>query len=339
LISLGAEPDSPVPNIKIDGGSDLWKAVAKKANSSSLSLYAYRALHYSLSPGLVRKYSRRASIFHEEMSPLPIFSPVYQKRQPVFLTVNELRGPGSTKILGPLGGLQMLAEKILPRCQYDEVISASQWTQERLHEVGVQSTLIPNGVDTQKFRPSTSSKVRPFVIATVGRLVRHKGHQDFLRVAYYLRNEDFHFLIVGVGPEEGTLRLQAKQLGLERVTIFQGRLADRDYVELVRSSIDVYVHVNPFQEGFGFSVAEAMSCSKPVVAFDVPGVRSLIRNGENGFLVAPGDVKSMAGIVLSLANDSSLRSKIGRAARTSILENGDWNKSAKILTQLYAEYL
>src|SRR5207249_11492400 len=83
LISLGAEPDSPVSNIKIDGGLNLWKAFAKKANSSKLSLYAHRALHYSLSPRLVRKYSRRASIFHEQMSPLPILSPIYQKRQPL----------------------------------------------------------------------------------------------------------------------------------------------------------------------------------------------------------------------------------------------------------------
>ncbi len=338
LISLGSSRISPFPNIRIEDGSNFWRTVAKKANSSKLNLYAYRAFHYALVPRLIADYCKEARIVHEEMSPLPVFSPLYLKNRPAFLTVNELRGIASIKILGPLGVVELLAEKFLSHCRYDEVISASEWTHDRLLELGVTSVLIPNGTDTRKFRPSEYTARESVVIATVGRLVSHKGHEDFLRLAYKLRkNKGLSFVIVGVGPEEHRLRLLAKRLGLDSVVSFRGNLSELDYTALLRD-IDIYVHANRFQEGFGFSIAEAMSCGKPVVGFDVPGVRELIQNGVSGFLVPPGDLNLMSETVFRLSQDVDFRLRLGKAAREFVERNCDWARSSQLLSDLYDRY-
>ena len=307
---------------------------------SSGSYYQYRFLHYLLSPLMVRKILGKADIIHEEMSPIPFFTPLYVNK-PVILTINEIRSRLNFKCFGMLGGLPYIIEKILKYIPYDAVISVSRVTYERLNQMGIPNILIPNGVDTDKFTPTKVANPKPFLsVLTVVRLVEHKGCYDFLKIAEKvckIRN-DVKFFLIGRGPLEFKIRSFIKTKRLESNVVLLKNLSEEDYVKTIQNC-DVYLHTNPNQEGFGLSVAEAMSCAKPVIAYDVPGVNNLIIGGKNGFLVKPKDIDALISITTELLNNSKKREDVGEKAREFIVKNFNWNLSSSMLQQVYLSLL
>lgn len=72
-------------------------------------------------------------------------------------------------------------------------------------------------------------------------------------------------------------------------------------------------------EGFSLVLAEAMSCGLPAVAFDCPfGPRHILQDGENGYLVPPGDTEAMAQRMVVLMHDPALRERMGESAKESV---------------------
>ena len=92
-----------------------------------------------------------------------------------------------------------------------------------------------------------------------------------------------------------------------------------DALELL-TVMDVVIHPS-LAEGFGRAVLEAMALGRPVVASAVGGLREIIRDGENGFLVKPGDVDAIADRVTRLAGDADLRARFGREAKREVFAN------------------
>jgi glycosyltransferase involved in cell wall biosynthesis len=70
-------------------------------------------------------------------------------------------------------------------------------------------------------------------------------------------------------------------------------------------------------EACPYTVAEAMASGKPVVASDVDGIRDALRDGEEGFLVPPGDIEGFADRLLTLIRDPALRDAMGRKGRVA----------------------
>jgi glycosyltransferase involved in cell wall biosynthesis len=83
--------------------------------------------------------------------------------------------------------------------------------------------------------------------------------------------------------------------------------------------VEVVVHPS-LTEGFGRVVLEAMALGRSVVASRVGGLREAIEDGENGYLITPGDVVAMADRIARLIRDSSLRARLGAAARVTVQE-------------------
>ncbi len=72
------------------------------------------------------------------------------------------------------------------------------------------------------------------------------------------------------------------------------------------------------REGLGLNVLEAMVCGVPVVAYDNRGHRSIIRDGENGYIVPNGDAKAMASRILELINDGERADQLAQTAKAEI---------------------
>ena len=102
-----------------------------------------------------------------------------------------------------------------------------------------------------------------------------------------------------------------KQHKLGDYIIFTGWRPDA--LEIV-SLMDILVHPS-LSEGFGRAVLEAMALGKPVVASNVGGLREIIRDGVNGFLVAPRDAETLARRLSILIENKNLRVKFGEAAK------------------------
>ncbi len=149
-------------------------------------------------------------------------------------------------------------------------------------------SIVPNGIDTDKFRPHPERSLERPLIVTAGRLVEQKNHALFLRAARVLRERLPHawFAIAGEGPLRAELEGLAFSLGLQGVVEFLG---ERDDLEFVLPRAHVFWLTSRW-EGMPNVLLEAMACGLPVVATDVGGCRELLGGSPAGVVVPPDSV-------------------------------------------------
>lgn len=215
-------------------------------------------------------------------------------------------------------------------------------TAQRLGICGANARVctIYNGVDVDLYHPPPHSRSealrlehslsdRP-VVGIVGRIVREKGHREFLEMAIALTRSgiDATYLVVGdslpsdrdhFGPEFRTLVGQAN---LSDRFVFTG-MTDQvaDYLRLM----DIFV-LPSYREGFPRSILEAMATRLPVVSTDIRGCREAVVDGVTGYIVPPRDADALRVAVESLLADPGRRRQMGEEARRVACERYDFRK-------------
>lgn len=150
-------------------------------------------------------------------------------------------------------------------------------------------------------------------IVSVGRLIPSKRLDLLLRAYAPLAARDGApaLVIVGDGPEKDCLLELARQLGLADKLVLAGHAAS-PYPYLRRA--EMFVMTSEF-EGYPNALIEAMAAGLPVISFDCPsGPDEIIRQGENGFLVPPGDVSGLTRTMEQVWTDDALRVRLGTSA-------------------------
>jgi len=193
--------------------------------------------------------------------------------------------------------------------------------------------IIPNGVDAGRFHPAGSEDERGalrsalsipasrFVVVIVAGLRPEKNHGMLLDAAARIRarRDDFLFLVVGEGPEAERLQRRSRELSLGDAVRFMGR---RDDVPAILSGADASVLCShPVVETFPLAVLEAMSSGLPVVASDVGAVREMILDGEEGYIISPGDVEALAESLVALADAPDARRRMGIKGRERVVRD------------------
>jgi len=204
----------------------------------------------------------------------------------------------------------------------DSVICVSQaikiYIQTHYNTSEEKITVIPRGIDLEKFNPANLDKVfidnfkkeynlnDKKIIATVGRITQLKDHQTFIRTIALLKKEDPKIvgLIVGGVREDKqeyfhSLKILVKELGLEDDIIFTG---SQSKVAEIYALSNVVVSSSKKPESFGRSVAEALALNTPVVATDHGGVLDIIVEGENGFFYPVGKSEVLAKCIDKCSN-------------------------------------
>ena len=151
----------------------------------------------------------------------------------------------------------------------------------------------------------------------VGRYSHEKGIDLMLEAWAKLQGKcsDWTLDIFGDGDREPYI-LQAKQLGIDMSRCHLNGRTDDVRREYANSAMLV---CSSRFEGFGMVIAEAMACGLPVVSFDCPwGPRSIISDGEDGALVANGNVDDLVCSILKMVNDSELRHNMSMKAVENI---------------------
>jgi len=92
------------------------------------------------------------------------------------------------------------------------------------------------------------------------------------------------------------------------------------------------------RESWGMAAVEAAACEKPVIGFDVPGVRDAVRNGETGILVPAEDVEAYAQAMVRVAEDAELRRRLGEAGR-KWASQFTWDETARKQEEFYLHVL
>lgn len=207
-------------------------------------------------------------------------------------------------------------------------------------------SVVPLGRDTRAFDPeqfdaSSAKKERGLpldrpILTMIGRLDPLKGQEEFLRSipAVHEQRPEALFVIAGdeTKGETGYRRALddlAAKLGIREHVLF---LPFTEKVPELLAATDIFV-MPSHSETYGLVLIEAMAMGKSVVATNAGGVPEIVRDGHNGILVPPRDEHALAGALLRLLNDSSLRQRLSRNAREDAMLRFD---STRCIDQLVA---
>jgi glycosyltransferase involved in cell wall biosynthesis len=201
---------------------------------------------------------------------------------------------------------------------------------------GLRYSVIPNGVDLARFRPSarrrsrSPKKVRCLAVA---RLVERKGIADLIQAIASLERGRYELEIVGSGPDEQRLKDLAELLGVSREVIFAGSV-DRAVIPGRYRDADIFT-LAPWDDAFGNVFAEALASGLPIVGSTVGGIPEVVEHGKNGFLVPPREPKALAAAIRHLADHPAVRADIGRWNRVQAEANLSW---ARVTTRYLSLY-
>jgi glycosyltransferase involved in cell wall biosynthesis len=206
-------------------------------------------------------------------------------------------------------------------------------------EVRAKIITIKNGMDLSRFRPpEDKAQVKQtlgaqygidassIILTQIASMVPQKGNEELLRVFLELaaQNPHLHLFLVG-GDFAGTdnskhLLKLAKDAGLGdrlHLTAFV-----RDVVGLLNMT-DISLLCSRAREGLPRSIIEAMACGNPVIGTDVGGMRELIVDGENGYLVPPRDEPALRSRLQALIQDADARRRMGEKGWARAREQHD----------------
>jgi glycosyltransferase involved in cell wall biosynthesis len=212
----------------------------------------------------------------------------------------------------------------------------SGFLQQIFDRWGLRSTIVPNIIDMERFRPGSPGQGpgRPhLVVARNLEAIYDIG--TALRAFAVIRADwpGAKLTVAGWGPEQRALQSLAAELGIAEAVDFCGRL-DRDQMaELYRSAAVV---INPSRvDNMPNSVLEAMASGAPVVSTNAGGVPFIIRDGVTGLLVAAGDHAAMAAAVLRVLRDPQCARRLRDAALDAV-QQYTWPQVRQRWAEVYA---
>ncbi|MEU9268309.1 glycosyltransferase [Streptomyces sp. NPDC048251] len=222
-------------------------------------------------------------------------------------------------------------------------VSEAERTTGLRARIGGQVSVIPNGIDPERFHPASVDTVRALLlpeldpgaplVVCVGRLCRQKG-QDVLLTAWKdiaRKVPGARLVLVGDGPDGERLRPRAPES-----VLFAGAVADA--VPWYQAA-DLVVLPSRW-EGMALAPLEALACGRPVVVTDVDGAReSLPAALAPRCLVPAEDPAALAGAVAGLLLDPLLRESLGQQGRRHVLTTHDVRRTAGAVAGVYRELL
>jgi glycosyltransferase involved in cell wall biosynthesis len=181
--------------------------------------------------------------------------------------------------------------------------------------------VIPNGVDTTRYRPDPVKRARMrealglgghFAWLAVGRLMWKKDYETMLRA--FATAASGVLLIAGAGPQEAELRQHGTAARF---------LGEREDIADMLAACDGFVQ-SSVVEGLPMALLEAAASALPCVAADAGGVSDIILHEQTGYLVPPGDPDALAAAMLRLMHlAESERRQLGTAARERVVARFD----------------
>jgi glycosyltransferase involved in cell wall biosynthesis len=230
----------------------------------------------------------------------------------------------------------------------DHVITVTHVQKRMLAEQGVDAeriTACHNAIEPQAFDPSQTSAeairrqlgLREVVVGFVGTMNRWQGIDRFPEVIRTVleARDDVSFLFVGDGEFRAELEQFCQREGFSDRVVFTGRKVHDEVSGLV-AAMDIAVLLNSNAYGSPMKVFEYLAMGKAVIAPSVEPVLEVLREGETGLLIPPGDASAMAGKILELAADSDKRRRLGQAGREHVVKNHTWDRNAATIIEIHA---
>ncbi len=204
------------------------------------------------------------------------------------------------------------------------------------------------GVDTGKFCPTEREQELKKTYATsirfnkdtpiliiIAELIKRKNIVDAIRAVKLLEGKEFKLLIAGNGPLKNELVSLVTDLELNKKVFFLGRRDDvPEILQVSKMLLLTSIH-----EGLPRAILEAMAMEKPVVAYNIRGVRDLVVDGETGFLVPFGDIRALAEKISFLLDNPIIAEEMGKKGRSRIIGQFDLETVLRQMKEVYEDAL
>jgi len=221
----------------------------------------------------------------------------------------------------------------------DDLLALGIGRPEQWHVVSVgvdMDPLLSSRPDGRAARASLGIPLEGPIVGCVGRLVAIKDHAMFFEAARMVadRHPEATFVFAGDGELREQLKSTARRLLGDRV-VFLGWVQD---LPALYAACDVIALTSKL-EGTPVALIEASAAGKPVVAARAGGIREVVRDGNTGWLVAPGDAGGMATNIAALLQDPAGAERMGAEGAIWVRDRFGQERLAAELTELYGALL
>ncbi len=211
-----------------------------------------------------------------------------------------------------------------------------------------QATVIPHGVDTDRYAPPADRMAAfaqtglpgRYAIGCFGRVRAQKGTDVFVEAMCRLlpRHPDFVAVLVGaITPEQmvfaNDLRKRIEAAGLKSRIVITGELGIEE-VQRWYQRLTIYAFTSR-NEGFGLTLIEAMAVGAALVASRAGAAELVVEDGVTGVLTPPGDVDALVTALEPLMRDPASATDMGRRGRTRVLEKFSLDAEANRIADVY----
>jgi phosphatidylinositol alpha-1,6-mannosyltransferase len=229
----------------------------------------------------------------------------------------------------------------------DGVISVSRATREECIKRGMdpeKGVALPNGFNLETMdnlpekKPSRAFIQQEFsipfedkkMLLTVGRMVKRKGHEWFIREVLPEVSAEVIYVTVGDGPEQKSIKQAVGETGQQDRIFLLGRQPD-SVLKQAYAAADLFIMPNiPVEgdmEGFGIVLLEANLAKTPAIASNLEGIKDVVSNGNNGFKVSPLNAIEFADMVESVLGGDI--ESLANSSRRYVEEQFAWKKVAR----------
>lgn len=196
-------------------------------------------------------------------------------------------------------------------------------------------------LDVEAYSPIQFSADEPVNALFLGTIGARKGALDLIEAMQHIpKHTPLRLWLAGGGEKEGDLTKAGRkiaELGLEDRCELIGIVQGQAKTDLLQQA---HIFVLPsYNEGLPFAIIEAMAAGLAIVATPVGGIPEVVRDGQNGLLVTPGDTAALAASLVQLTADSALRQQMGQQNRHTACQELDVRPYARRLVALYKTVL
>jgi 1,2-diacylglycerol 3-alpha-glucosyltransferase len=203
------------------------------------------------------------------------------------------------------------------RCH--KIITPSNALKRILLQHGIKKPIavVPTGIDLNFFKPIEKKKAREKlgigderVFLTLGRLGFEKNVDIVLRA---FKDVDAKLIVAGSGPAEQKLKNLRKKLGLQKKVSFKGYVPEK-LKYIYYSAADAFI-IASTSETQAIVVAEAMACGTPVIGANSLAIPEIVRDGRNGYLFEPGDIKELSRLLQNFELSENMKNAAVKSAK------------------------
>jgi glycosyltransferase involved in cell wall biosynthesis len=282
------------------------------------------------------KFNNNFQLVIDEINVKPFLAPKFVKKKPVVALIHQISPEQFTSELSfPFGliGRYIFEKRWLSHYKRVPTVTVSESTKRDLMRLGFAKIfMIPEGVSVSPLKGIVAKESVP-TMAFIGRLKKHKLPHHAIQAFSLIKQKlpEARLWIIG----DGYMRQELERTKVKDIEFF-GHVTNEEKYELLKRAHMILVPA--IREGWGLVVTESNAMGTPAVAYNVPGLRDSVKDGQTGLLTRENTPKELASFAISLFKEPLTLTKISANA-INFSRQFKWDTSAEIFYNILQQQM